>query len=284
MDCPQTVSYYVSLETEGGATKLDPAGAPSATYSAIAAQGEAVVITDDLEGDSGWSTEVLPGATAGQWQRGVPSNDPNWPYGPEEDGDGSGQCWLTENDNNPAYPDPWNTDVDGGAVQLTSYMIDMSGENLLLSYRYYLRLTNTDGAVDRLLVEISPNGDAGPWSTIATHTTDGGADWRQHQLTQAELEAASELTTTMKIRFTANDSDPQSIVEAGVDGLRLTSLQCGGPCPADFNDDGDVGPGDLADLLGAWGPNPGHPADLNGDGDVGAADLALLLGSWGLCP
>lgn len=56
------------------------------------------------------------------------------------------------------------------------------------------------------------------------------------------------------------------------------------PCPADLDGDGAVGASDLAQLLGAWGPNPGHPADFDDDGVVSAADLALLLGSWGGCP
>ena len=54
-------------------------------------------------------------------------------------------------------------------------------------------------------------------------------------------------------------------------------------CPADFDGSGNVGASDLAILLGAWGPNPGHPADFDGDGFVGAADLAQLLGDWGPC-
>ncbi len=57
-----------------------------------------------------------------------------------------------------------------------------------------------------------------------------------------------------------------------------------GLCPADLNGDDDVGPPDLAILLGAWGPNANHPADLNADGVVGAADIAILLGAWGPCP
>jgi len=60
-----------------------------------------------------------------------------------------------------------------------------------------------------------------------------------------------------------------------------------GPCsPADLDVTGDVGPFDLALLLGSWGPCPAKdecPADLDGDGDVGAFDLALLLGAWGPC-
>ncbi len=55
------------------------------------------------------------------------------------------------------------------------------------------------------------------------------------------------------------------------------------PCPADLDFDGQVAAADLAYLLGAWGPNPGHPADFNGDEQVNAEDLANLLGVWGPC-
>jgi choice-of-anchor B domain-containing protein len=57
----------------------------------------------------------------------------------------------------------------------------------------------------------------------------------------------------------------------------------GGKCATDLDGDGDVDATDLAQLLGAWGPNPGHPADFNGDGLVSASDLAELLGAWGPC-
>jgi hypothetical protein len=55
-------------------------------------------------------------------------------------------------------------------------------------------------------------------------------------------------------------------------------------CLGDLDGDGDVGITDFLELLGAWGPNPGHPADLDGDGDVGITDFLQLLGAWGPCP
>ena len=61
------------------------------------------------------------------------------------------------------------------------------------------------------------------------------------------------------------------------------SGQCFGTCVADLEGDGDVDSGDLAVLLGNWGPNAGPAADINGDGMVNAADLAVLLGTWGPC-
>jgi len=61
-------------------------------------------------------------------------------------------------------------------------------------------------------------------------------------------------------------------------------FQTDGPCRWDFDGDGNVGPFDLAFVLGFWGPNRGHPADLNGDSVVGPLDLAFVLGNWGRCP
>jgi len=64
-----------------------------------------------------------------------------------------------------------------------------------------------------------------------------------------------------------------------------------GTCPWDtFPVDGVVGAGDLAFLLGNWGPIPpdADPAivclDAEPDGNIGAFDLANLLGNWGACP
>ncbi len=56
------------------------------------------------------------------------------------------------------------------------------------------------------------------------------------------------------------------------------------PCAGDIDGDGEVGILDFLDLLGAWGPNPGHAADLDGDGVVGIIDFLSLLGAWGPCP
>ena len=55
-------------------------------------------------------------------------------------------------------------------------------------------------------------------------------------------------------------------------------------CSWDLDGNGDVDPVDLATLLEAFGPNPGHAADFDGDGFVGTADLLALLANWGPCP
>ncbi len=275
-DCGSVIEYYVSVQSEGGATVTDPAGAPAAAYTAIAASGEAVLLADNFETDEGWTPANL-GATSGDWQRGVPVDDPDWPYDPASDADGSGQCWVTQNQ-------VGNTDVDDGAVQLTSPMLDLSAGNVTISYDYYLNLTLEQGT-DMLLVEISSDGDLGPWTEIARHDTTGGTSWRHHEIAPSELiDAGVTLTSTMSIRFTANDATDQSIVEAGLDAFQLNQLECDS-VPGDTNGDGIVGIDDFLFLLGNWGPcaepcPPSCTADFDGDCTVGIGDFLILLGNW----
>lgn len=82
------------------------------------------------------------------------------------------------------------------------------------------------------------------------------------------------------------DLDGRGRLEDGdKDGEAIVDMGCfeRGFCPADIDGDGSISPVDLAALLAAWGPNPGHPADINGDGIVDPVDLATLLGAWGVC-
>ncbi len=50
-----------------------------------------------------------------------------------------------------------------------------------------------------------------------------------------------------------------------------------------LDSNGEVGPFDLALLLGNWGSYADRPEDLDGNGEFGPFDLALLLGNWGPC-
>ncbi len=275
--CGALVRYYFSAETTDAQTVYNPFSAPDVVYSDLAYTGINLVVSDDFEQDLGWTAEVV-GATSGFWQRGVPVNDPNWSFDPESDGDGSGQAYLTQN----AFG---NTDVDNGAVRLTSPVLDLTSGNVTIAYQYFLNLAPASGGNDHLLVEISSSGEAGPWTVVADHTQNGGLSWHEEAVTQAELDALGvTLTADMRLRFTANDAEPQGVIEAGVDGVQITSLFCTGTgCPADLDGDGSVAVPDLLALLAAWGPNPGHPADLDGDGSVAVPDLLELLSAWGPC-
>lgn len=214
--CGMMIEYYFDLDVAGLGSFTAPSAAPTFLYEAIGG-AETIAFSDDFNSDLGWTTDNL-GASTGDWQRGVPVDDDGWNSDPVSDADGSGSCYLTQNENG-------NTDVDGGAVRLTSPILDMSQAGSTVSYSYFLRLTNSDGT-DRLLVEASVNG--GAWEEVTRHDTDGGLAWRPAVLTEADFSAAG-LTpsATTQIRFTANDDGDQSIVEAGVDGFTVSSISCG---------------------------------------------------------
>jgi hypothetical protein len=215
--CGASAQYYYAYTDAGCGAVTLPSGAPGTTYSALVGNAT-LALADDFESDQGWTTENL-GASSGDWQRGVPVNDGGWAYDPPADSDGSGSAYLTQNQDG-------NTDVDGGAVRLTSPFMDLSGGEVLVTYDYYLRLTNENGA-DMLLVEGSADGAT--WTEIARHDTDGGTSWRSNALGTADFTSAGLVpSATTWLRFTANDADPQSIVEAGVDAFAATVLTCGG--------------------------------------------------------
>lgn len=242
--CTDTPEFYISAEGDGGTTVFSPKNAPVEFYTAIVGS-YLEVINDNGETDLGW-TSVNLGATTGDWTRGTPVNDPDWDYDPASDGDGSGKCFLTANALG-------NTDVDGGAVQLVSPILDFSIGGITFEYDYFLRLTSE--GEDFLTLELSSDG--GPWIELARHGTDNGLAWTHVVITQDDLDAAGvTLTDNVQLRFTANDSDPQSIVEAGVDGVRIISFSCDDtmpptPCPGDYDCNGMCDYFDIEYMLAA---------------------------------
>jgi len=272
--CDSRVKFYVSAEEATMGVHYDPD--PAAPYEAIVATDVIAVMADNFETDLGWTTEIL-GASSGQWQRGVPVNDPGWEYDPASDGDGSGRCYLTHNV-------AGNSDVDNGAVRLTSPVFNMSNGGFF-EYDYFLKLTNTGGGVDRLLVEISSDGGASTWTEVTRYDADGGLDWRHDKITDEDLTGLGvSLTASMKVRFTANDADPQSIVEAAVDGFDVTYYECVEPWVCADVDGDFTGPNIadlvyLVDFMFNSGPPPPHPpsVDFDFDLDITISDLVYLV-------
>lgn len=130
------------------------------------------------------------------------------------------------------------------------------------------------------------------YRTGAPPATGGeGYLWINGTLKSLEVLAAeSGITLTPDIRMAlplGMSADGYTIVgtartATGIQGFILDLPRPAPPCPADINDDGEVGAQDLAALLSAWGTKS-SAADLNGDGSVGAQDLAALLSAWGPC-
>ena len=113
------------------------------------------------------------------------------------------------------------------------------------------------------------------WTQVDLVTASPGS-WTSKQIRIASFMAP---TNAMRLRFQARDLDTGSLIEAGVDDLRIFGFNCTAPRPADINHDGVVNGTDLTYILSQWGG--AGSADINGDGVVSGPDLTILLSDWG---
>ncbi|MEM9800246.1 MAG: hypothetical protein AAGA20_07970 [Planctomycetota bacterium] len=254
-ECSETPEFFVSAQSVDCGQVFSPEAGASGPYTADVGALD-VAFADDFQSDSGWQTTNL-GASSGQWERGVPVNDPGWQYDPSSDGDGSGSCYLTQNQSG-------NTDVDDGTVRLISPSISITNAASRLDYQYYLALTNQE-AEDALVVEVSVNGGAS-WTQLRRHDVSTGPSWANVTISSQELAQAGVAPGgTMQVRFTANDGNPQSIVEAGVDGFAVGDVVC---------DPFAIG---LPECAPAAPNSSSLPATLRAQGSVDVSDDDVLL-------
>ncbi|MCK4656780.1 MAG: hypothetical protein KAT85_07090, partial [candidate division Zixibacteria bacterium] len=214
--CDAIPEFYFSGQGDGGSTVFSPIGAPDHFYEAQV--GTLLVsIEDNFEEDLGWIVWNV-GATSGVWERCVPLVTSPPYYSPFTDSDGSGMCYVTDNES--------DSDVNDGAVRLMSPTFDMS-DRQVIRYDYYLYLSDEISGNDVLLIEINNTSGVGDWFEVDAHDTHGQWNWRSHQITASDITGAGvSLTSTMRIRFTINDADPQSIVEAGIDAFSVADIAC----------------------------------------------------------
>ena len=272
-DCGTEVFYYFSAETSTGAQVFNPSNAPTEFFRTIAATSLVPVSTDDFENDLGWTVQNSPGLTGGGWERGVPTPLEICDNGnPGTDGDGSGQCYLTEI----STPEECNTDVDDGATRLTSPVLDATqGEAYIRYWRWY----SSRSTEDFLDIEISDDG-GGTFAILESlGATTGG--W---VLATYKIGNVITPTNQFQIRYTAADNPGHGDrIEAGVDGVQILDAQCA--VFGDLDDDGIVGITDFLLLLSVWGPCP-EPCppfcvgDLDQDCNVGITDFLLVLSNW----
>jgi hypothetical protein len=280
--CGAVADFYFSAQATGGDTVETPRRAPYEVYTAIAATELVPVFADDFETDRGWTVAAAGGLSDGQWQRAIPVDGTVCDRGnPGGDADGSGRCYVTDND-----PVDCNSDVDGGSTILESPVMDASQGELVISYRrWFSTVAGSNPFLDAFVVEVSGDGGGAgaSWTELETvgptgREVEGG--WFARSFRVTDVAAA---TGQLSIRFIASDTDPPSVVEAGVDGVSLVAALCDGGCPWDL-DGGGVGVTDFLVLLAQWGTDPGGPPDFDGDGTVGVNDFLQLLAHWGPCP
>lgn len=266
-NCGDSPEFYVSAAGDGGALVTDPPGAPGSVFS-FEVGSLIVTFSDDAQADLGWT--VSSTATDGQWDRGVPVN--NNRGDPAADFDGSGQCFLTDND-----PANSNSDVDGGTTTLTSPVLDMSAGGQL-SYAYWLNDV-ANGALspeDVMDVEVATDAAGTNWTTLRTYGTALGA-WRTDSI---DIDAEVGASSTLRIRFTVGDLGAANVVEAGIDAVVASHVECVPAGDGDFDNDGDLDLFDFGGWQTCFGVSPVsvscEPADMVADGVIDDADFAAF--------
>ncbi len=277
-DCGSELQYYVSVETDGGVTQTSPSNAPDASFSTTAAFGAPVqIFADNFQSNLGWS--VSGDATDGQWTRGFPVNCNRGD--PDSDFDGSGNAYLTDN----SAASSCNSDVDGGTTILTSPVMDASEGSTILSYaRWYDNTAGSAASADTMVIEISDDNGAS-WVNLE-NVGPGGAQasggWYTVQFQLDDIPGFLP-TDEVRVRFSVSDLGEGSVVEAGIDDVKLQSFDCNA-CIADLNGDGALNFFDISTFLDLFGTGD-LAVDLNGDGALNFFDVSEYLGLFGAgCP
>jgi len=175
------------------------------------------VFSDDFNDDNGWTVVNNPYLTTGEWERGIPIGGGDR-GDPPSDYDGSGYCYVTENQDG-------DYDIDDGITWLISPTLDLSAESDAL-VEYALWYTNDYGADpnnDLFKVHVS-NDDGITWVLAQTIGPASQPEiWVEHSLLIGDLILTSD---QMKIRFEASDLNSGSVVEAGVDDFHVSTFKC----------------------------------------------------------
>jgi hypothetical protein len=270
--CAQNAQYYVSAQGDGGTTVTLPFDAPASFLTAVVGQNQQM-FADNFESDLGWT--VSGNATDGQWGLGVPVDFDRGD--PTSDFDGSGQCYLTDND-----PGNSNSDVDGGTTTLTSPEFNLSNGGTI-SYAYWLNdiATGALGSEDSMEVEYATNAAGTNWQSIRSYAT-AASSWRTDSI---EVGVETVVSPTFRIRFSASDLTPGDVVEGGIDAFDISAFVCNDIGDGDFDIDGDVDLADFAEFQSCWGSTSPlgvcAAGDLNGDSTVGIGDLSQFATQLG---
>ncbi|MFM9009084.1 MAG: T9SS type A sorting domain-containing protein, partial [Bacteroidota bacterium] len=215
-------AYYIAIEDVNGTlSNVMPIGAnasnPNIPYFIMV--GFDKIFTDDFDVTSGTWQEGLAsdGATTGIWEQNVPEQtdisgttvQPDFQVTP-----GGAICYVT---GGTAGGTAGANDVDGGATTLTSPVYDLSNYTNP-TFEYYRWYTNDQGATpgtDYWQVYVSNNGST---YVPVENTTVSDHSWRRFVFRLNDYITPS---STVTVRFVAEDATPGSLIEALMDEFSL---------------------------------------------------------------
>ncbi len=272
LSCDSTAMYWFSADSTTGETFSFPPLGEDDPDQAIVSSAQTVVFEDDFEADAGWTVQDFGGLTAGTWQRAVPAGGGDR-GDPPTDFDGSGRCYVTDNRD--------GEDIDGGSTVLTSPAMDATGgDALLTSARWYSNTFGGDPANDIFVIEIS-NDDGQSWIELET-VGPGGAEvsggWFSISLFVNDFFETP--SPNVRVRFNASDLNAGSVVEAGVDAVSITIIECEDvSCRADIDGNGTLDADDFFAYLDLFASGDDR-ADFDDDGDIDADDFFTFLDAF----
>lgn len=276
--CGERVEFYFAAATQGGASATFPLTGAAGPLSATARM-VSVLVVDEMETDAGWTVGAPgDGATSGIWGRMDPQPTAAQPGDDHTPAPGV-MCWITDGR---AGSGVGSYDIDGGATTLTSPRLDArapAGQEGMEAYLSYWRWYSNDmGAApgeDSMPVLISGD-DGASWVQLELVTENANA-WVERTFRIADF---VEPTDRVRVRFVARDLGAGSVVEAGVDDLRVYYAGCAGaPCAADMNGDGTLSVADFTAYRAAYLAGDAA-ADFNGDGELTVADFTAFRSAY----
>jgi murein tripeptide amidase MpaA len=267
--CGQSIEYYFTADALSGASLTYPINGNSSPLTTLS-QVITVAFEDTMESDAGWTVgQPSDTATTGVWERANPELTDAQPEDDRTPGAGT-LCWITDAS---AGTSVGNFDIDGGATTLTSPTLDSAaaGDGAELVYwRWYSNNAGASPNEDSMLVQISTN-NGGSWSELETVNENAG-QWVEKRFPVPSSDQ-------LRVRFIASDLGSGSIVEAGVDDLRIESVGCPSNS-ADLNGDGNLNFLDVSLFLNLFGSQD-PIADFTGDGQWNFLDVSAFLAAFG---
>jgi choice-of-anchor B domain-containing protein len=276
LECAAQINWFAEASSVSGQHRTLPAGAPATSYTATAGDDRITVFEDDFNSNLGWTVQDDSGLADGTWNRGIPAGGGDR-GDPPSDGDGSGSCYLTDNVSG-------NSDVDDGCTYLFSPTLDASESGLALSYwRWYSNNFGADPNNDIFRVWASDDGGTS-WVAVETVGPGGpeaGGGWFHVEIPLASI-AGLDPTDQLILRFDACDENAGSVIEAAIDGVAISAIECDPTCTADVTGDGLVGIADLLFVIAEWGES-NSDADADNSGSVDVGDILIIMDGWGPC-
>lgn len=271
--CEDTFEYYFTAIGVNTGAVYCPLTAPTTPY--ITLVGElAPQFVDDFELNLGWTTASDPTLLDGYWERGTPIGGGDR-GDPPSDFDGSGQCYLTGNQDG-------DSDVDGGATSLISPVFSMSAGDGVISYaRWYSNSSGANPYSDQLQVYISNSG-GNYWTLVETvgPVLNASGGWHQHSFWVGDYVTP---TAQMRLKVVASDDGSDATVEAAFDDFKVTVFECIGPYMCgDADRDQLINVADAVHVINyifneGPAPLPMPAGDVNCDGSVNIIDAVYLI-------